>query len=110
MTLTPEQRAVLRALAAAASPGPWRYVGERETPNGPRSAVRGGDLYAEVASFYCGPETARYIAAASPDVATALLDRIDALECELRASRCTVDALTRELQDERLEGVWDDDD
>ncbi len=88
----------LRRLAAAATPGPWLLTNDDDYgadiisahPDHTYVAVDHEGLLPCVRSA----ADAAYIAAASPDVVTALLDRVDALEGAIERER--------ELRDERV--------
>lgn len=81
---TKEGRDALRALARDATQGPWSAracIERRMWVHGPGV----GYIVAEARPSANCATNAAYIAAASPEVVTALLDRIDSLEAE-RAS------------------------
>lgn len=81
MTLTPEQRDELRALADAATPGPWSYPSE--ILGLPCSTVFAGDPKRTHAAYVAamGPHDGKFIATARTAV-PALLDALDAAEAE----------------------------
>ena len=72
----------LRALAKAATPGPWEARGH--AVGFPGTGLARGEFHV-VADTYEDPADARYIAAISPAVALALLDRLERAERELSA-------------------------
>jgi hypothetical protein len=79
--------AALKALAEAATPGPWRVYG-RYAVSGPSISHEGNRTFV----VPCGndPEgeaDAAYIAAMSPDVARALIERCRAAEAKLSVER-----------------------
>lgn len=82
-TLTPEDRARLRDLAAKATPGPWVRTGRdgRDYSLSPAT----GALLVDYAPIKQKCADAVYIAAADPATVTALLDALDAAEAELGA-------------------------
>lgn len=70
----------LRALAEAATPGPWHHAqhpadDQMHDIRGPINDAHNVVIYAE-----CEPEDAAYIAAADPPTLIALLDRLEELE------------------------------
>jgi len=69
----------LRSLAEAATPGPWEARGH--AVGFPGTGLARGEFHV-VADTYEDPADARYIAAVSPDVVLALLDRLEAAERE----------------------------
>lgn len=85
--LTPERLAELRALAEAATPGPWTVESHWEPICGPRET--GTTWYIPCLARWHGlptsvhfgkdEATARYVAAVSPDVVVALFDEIERL-------------------------------
>lgn len=79
-TLTPEDRARLRDLAAKATPGPWVRTGRdgRDYSLSPAT----GALLVDYAPIKQKCADAVYIAAADPATVTALLDALDAAEAE----------------------------
>lgn len=87
--LTPERLAELRALAAAATPGPWEAEGEtRYDYFPPATSWRIPDLerwsvYTNDVGFGEDEATARYVAAVDPDVVTALVDEVERLRAAL---------------------------
>lgn len=101
-------RPSLRALAAAATPGPWRTEsqaiapGDSDTLEIIGSPPGGGEVVAIVDAIECSwgdaPATqyernARYIAAVSPPVLLALLDALDAAERERAKLRAMCEAI-----------------
>lgn len=73
--------ALREALAAGPAPGPWHkaeYLGGSSTVTTKADRSRGGDLFE-----WTSRANASYIAAASPDRITRLLDRIEALQAEV---------------------------
>lgn len=81
--MTPDVPAI-RALAVAATPGPWKVKDTYSSDGGRRwewVGVASKHAYDHIASVD-GPDAA-YIAALSPDVALALCDRVAALEAAL---------------------------
>lgn len=82
--MQPIDRGALRALAAAATPGPWRYDG------GPDRRARESARGDTVAEAWISVADARYIAAVSPGVLLALLDALDAAERALAQARADV--------------------
>lgn len=97
--MTPAARTALRQFAAAATPGPWAYeahgdtglygvgvlLNERDEPVSGWQESGECVVYEPIAVDVNSAADAAYIAAVSPDVVTALLDRIDALEAALAA-------------------------
>jgi len=78
MSVTDEQRAELRRLAEAATPGPWAYAPiSAESELGKHLPRRTEQEEAD----------ARYIAAADPAAVLALLDERDALAAEVERLR-----------------------
>lgn len=93
----------LRALAMAATPGPWREWG-REVEYGAvyikHPDGRGGMLsVAQVISFDRREENASFIEAANPTTIISLLDRIAQLEGERDALRDSLDGVCERCQD-----------
>lgn len=83
--LTPERLARLRGLAELATPGPWDVDSVTRYDVAPSATDwRIPDLerwcgYTNAVGFGEDEATARYVAAVSPDVVTALLDEIERL-------------------------------
>ncbi|AHG63148.1 ead/Ea22-like family protein [Advenella mimigardefordensis] len=103
--MTPEKLDALYALAKKATPGPWEAFNDTVL-------VEDETAENEIA-YFCGYEynedtvqvDAAYVAAASPDVITALIDRVRELEAErtelrkaLSLAACELDVLGRELE------------
>lgn len=79
----------LRALAAVATPGPWFPERSQDYPGAPDvdwilliSRWQGSSMLNTV-GFGDDEDTARYVAAVSPDVVVGLLDEIDRLRARL---------------------------
>lgn len=69
----------LRALAEGATPGPWHQAFRESAVYSSAQLTPSGGIYGSVATV-SSSVTAAYIAAVSPDVLTALLDRLEAAE------------------------------
>lgn len=97
--LTPERLAELRALAAGATPGPWEIDSRTHYDVAPSATDwQIPDLerwrgYANPVGFGEDEATARYVAAVSPDVVTALLDEIEMARADYDGAMADLAAL-----------------
>ena len=83
--------AELRALAEAATPGPWRHSGATVwapvSPDDPTDYSGEAVAYVPTLGDEFDADDAAYIAAMSPDVALALIDRLKRAEAALSVER-----------------------
>lgn len=117
-TLTPEDRARLRDLAAKATTGPWtvEHGSDWDSDEGQvtQSSVRRADRAAITWDDHGGevfmPADAEFIAAADPATVTALLDDLDAAEAELvtehQAACAAREVMARHHCDEQAERAY----